>query len=289
MTRATLHPPNTQTWITIICNIIFLVCAILAPRYHHIITTGLTSAGLWKIQQNPESPTLQADFITALWLITANLSSIVSLLLVNYEASEERGKFCSDDRLPTACSIHAKKADKKLKLVWGITFFVVLSLALVIFSILFQGPTHRVISIASVVSGGIYMFIVLINDGFGHWAIKDCERIKDATIDEIKQTNDASEKARKVRFVEKVDTTLTSLSFFTKVVFLVDIPILIGLCVIYAQEFGVMDDSLFRQGFSTGAIAMHIIAANLVSIMLSIFIFNETRFQSGTFSLSSTV
>jgi hypothetical protein len=272
-----LHKPNGHTWIIILCNFVILLGAVFVPLYHQWITAQLRIVGLWRIDNTQELILDQATFVSAIWLMAANLSSIISLILVNNDASEERGRFREDERLPANCSILAIRADKKLKAVWGLTWGTVIFLVLVVFVLLFQGPTHRVVAFANVASGGIYMFVVFVTDLIGHSAISDCQKIEGAVAGEISQMGDGPDKDRKKRFLNVVRNSLTSLSFFTKVAFLVDIPILLGLLIIYLQEFGVMQDSWFRIGFATGAVAMHIIAANLVSIMLSIFIFSEAH------------
>ncbi|HKQ04649.1 MAG TPA: hypothetical protein VJ464_05925 [Blastocatellia bacterium] len=221
----------------------------------------------------------QTIFVTAAWLVATNLSSVVSLFFVNDEASQERGRLIRDKAIPSECRQMARRVERKLRFVYSITWVMVLFLVLVIFLLIYHGPSASVIHFATISSGGIYLFVVFLNDLIGHSAIKNCENIKEKTIEELGNLPDGPTKENKKEFLEELNEQIVSMSFFTKVVFLVDIPILLGLAIIYCQEYGVLNESVFRLGFATGAIAMHILAANLVSIALSVFVFQEAQSQ----------
>lgn len=274
---AALHRPDGYAIFAIIINVLILIAAACAPYFHAtpLIDSWLMKSGLWAMNQSPSGIERQSVVVNAVWLIAANVISIFSLSLVNFQASDRSNTLQSDvvfRCVPEAMPL-ASKIDRKLFIVRIITVIMLLILFLVIVYIFLEGPKTHVISVASLCSGGLYMGIVLVNDVIGATAIKDCQAIRPLMETTIVEVPAGLQRA----LVDKVTETQSSLEFFRRVILFVDLPIMIGLGVVYFQEYAILTESPFRTGFSTGAVAMHITAANLVSIVLSMFIFDSNK------------
>jgi hypothetical protein len=282
--------PTKNTRIAISTNSIVLVLAIFAPLLYNV---PLCNGWISSINSGYNDDQKYSLFVSVVWLFAVNISSLCSLTVVNKDASTQKQQIAGDAMLPDSCEEEAIRLDRNLDRIWRFTECILIILVCVIVSLLFH-PTEEFIHLGALFSSAVYMGLVSINDCFGHLCLDRCLRIKHVAeqqfqtlslerVDTSKISNSAVRimieetiRGRK-RFLNKIEELEHDLSFFSRMIVFIDIPIIIGLGIIYAQEYLVLRHGLFRSGFSIGAIAMHIIAANLISIMIGMYIFDKKQ------------
>lgn len=268
-----LHKPNLFTWITIITNTFVLLSALLVPLLYNSgqVNQWFAEWGIWA-NKTPDPTSQQSIWVAVMWLIATNVTSMVSLALVNTQSSNNtiRDSNLDDDELQDANKI-AKRVNTKMRIVWLFTGLVILMLFGVILTLWIRGPKEEIMRAAIILSSLGYMALVTLSDFIGSSALEDCQEIMN-----LVETK-CSTAQIKTRLLAMLRRTEEDLAFFRRVILFVDFPILLGLIVITIQEYAILIESPFRAGFTTGAIAMHIVIANLVSIVLSMFKFKESQ------------
>ena len=291
---ALFESPNANTWVAIISNFIILVIATFIPRLYN--DNGFFDE--WLKVQNPSlsNEAKYNMFVSAGWLVAMNISSLCSIFVVNKDASSNKMLIARDSSLPHTCSDSAKALDKKLNNIWLFTLIIVFVI-LGHIGLLLAKPSGGIIHYMYFFSGAIYMILVSINDFFGHSCVNSCKKIKEEIQEEFRRhpiIYSGVEKESEIYYhlhdreesrnnlLVKIDDIVKDLSFFSRIIAFIDIPILMGLSIIYIQEYTVLPHGLFREGFATGALAMHIIAANLISIVIGMYIFEKKQILQTT-------
>jgi hypothetical protein len=260
-------PPQTRyVWMVIGINFLMIAFAMVAPLSQISNSALVAKWFAWDascVVTGVSAADKQAVFGSACWLLAANCISFFCLILLNAKAGLQRGTLSDfTDSSTPSCPVNL--FDRALKKVGVLTLGMFLLLGLIILIILFRGMNRRCLEFVSIFTGGVYIFFLLINDFIAARAFIYCSKIVPF---EDKQVGEMSVKLEAYR--KRLRETRKDLSVYSKLVFFVDIPILVALIPIYSQKI-LLTHGPYKDGFVMGTIAMHVIVANLIGIAIDL-------------------
>jgi hypothetical protein len=265
-------PQTIYGWIVIIINLVFIVLATAAPTYVDSwpIRAWFSWNRAWTGAVNPIDK--QAVLTSAAWLMAANIISFFSLILLNAKSGWQRGSlsgYTKDDN----AELRVTRFNRSLLVVFWLTLVMFLFLFVIMISLVIWGTHKGLLNTVSWFTGFGYLGYMLVNDFFAARAFVHCSKIE--VIDEAKVSADL--RAKYNEYKEKLRETVRDLSVYSKLIWFVDVPILLGLIPIYFLKRSVLWESLYKEGFVMGTIAMHVIAANLISIVIDLVQYREVK------------
>jgi hypothetical protein len=265
--------PQTKTaWVIITINLVFVGLATVTPYLmdRPPIQTWLLRTE-WAGSPNEIDQAKQAVAASAAWLLAANAISFLSLILLNARSGKQKGTL--SDFAKKESKTHVQRFDRSLTFVFWLTLGMFLFLLLVMVSVIAWGTNRAWLDYVALFTGFVYIGYMLINDSFAARAFVHCSRIE--PVESAKVTDDLQ--AGYTDYRMKLFTTKKDLSAYSKIIWFVDVPILLGLIPLYLQKRYTLLDGLFKEGFVMGTIAMHVIAANLISIVIDLVQYREVK------------
>lgn len=264
--HGTLFSPHQTwyVWTVIAVNFLMIGFAMVAPLSQisnsALVTKWFALDACWDVAGvSPEDK--QAVFGSACWLLAANCISFFCLILLNAKAGLQRGTLSDfTDSSTPGCPVN--RFDRALKWVGVLTLGMFLLLGVIILCILLRGMNRHWMVFVSIFTGGVYIFFLLVNDFIAARAFIYCSKIVPF---EDKEVGEISVKLKEYK--KRLRETRKDLSVYSKLVFFVDIPILVALIPIYSQKI-LLNQGPYKEGFVMGTIAMHVIVANLIGIAI---------------------
>ncbi len=215
-----------------------------------------------------------------LWLLLANLVSIVAVLLLLIDlwrlvrGVADQSFEVDADRIKTRCGEELTEAIRQRPAGWalrpldwtfGISVIAVIavcaSFAIAVFAF-FPKVTPSLFVGLTMLTGLGYLSVMTVGDLFAHKAFKRCSCLKH------NWPANATE-PQKAALTEDFEKLMGILGEYDRVIRFVDLPILASLAVITTYKFftlGAMDG--YHIGFISGSVAMHVIIANAISLLI---------------------
>jgi hypothetical protein len=215
------------------------------------------------------------------WILVSAFISFTSVAIINFHSGQKIGQFRPPEEWG-AMHLCAKRIANYLlamqvlaviAMVFSLLIFAALVIALTIPSSFSSFPVNhiKIVNALTFITGPAYIFIMMISDVFA-WAAKD-------QVVQIRKSIDYTEfrDASKA----KIASNERDLSVYPWLIFVVDIPVLCALGFIFWQEYFITDD-MFLMGFSAGAVATHVIVANIISIVIDYLVQNKALDGDGS-------
>lgn len=267
-------PRSNVAWVVISINLFLIIVATLLPSYmdYWPISFWFSSDPAWTGQQ-VDLVAKHATCVTGAWLLAANLISFLSLFLLNFRSGDQAGTLSDLATAESAPSVRG--FDRMLAVVRVLSYVMLFLLLIAMLFLLLVGSRLQWLHGITWFTGIVYIVYMLVNDGFAARAFTHCSQIQadESNINSLNET----QRIHLTNYKIKLWCTKRDLSVYKKLIYFVDLPILIGLIPIYSQKVLIMPDSLYKEGFISGSIAMHVIAANLISIAIDLVQYREVR------------
>jgi hypothetical protein len=227
---------------------------------------------IYKAYTEPSSTILNP----LIWLFAANVISILSVAALNLKTGLMSGQFSKSDKW--------KNIDRERRRVFAFLFaMVVLSLllllplgwylieaALVFASVWFTNPVpvpknyDNFVYGFLIVTGPTYLISMLLNDVLACLCISAVSRLR-----RHPEYSSCSKDAK-----ESASALFDALRTYPWIIVFVDLPILFGIGFVFWEK-SKLGGGVYAIGFATGALAMHVIAANLISVIMDYVLRNR--------------
>lgn len=222
------------------------------------------------------------------WILVSAFISFTSVAIINFHSGQKIGQFKPPEEWGTMSGCAKRIAQYLLTMqilaviamLFSLLIAVSLVIALSIPSSFSSFPLDhiKVVHVLTFVTGPAYIFVMMVSDVFA-WAAKD-------QVAEIRKSGAYADLAEASK--QKLASNERDLSVYPWLIFVVDIPVLCALAFIFWQEHFITDD-MFLMGFSAGAVATHVIVANIISIVIDYLVQNRALDGDGEMARARAV
>jgi NitT/TauT family transport system substrate-binding protein len=208
------------------------------------------------------------------WILVSAFISFTSVAIINFHSGHKVGQFKPPEEWGKMheCARRIGRYLFTVQILAVIAMFfsfiiaISLAVALIVPSSFLSLALDqiKVVQALTFLTGPAYIFVMMVSDVVA-WAAKD-------QVVQIK--NSDSYEALTAASKAKLASNELDLSVYPWLIFVVDIPVLCALAFIFWQEQFISDD-MFLMGFSAGAVATHVIVANIISIVIDYLVQNK--------------
>ena len=276
-------------------NVVFVLIATFLPLLNVFDEFIMSRYG------SESMPTLMT---TLVWLLFANFVSIASLFALNASLGPKSGHFenfsaslkphmpswfskldeANKNNLQQEISKYKNKLDLSRNLTLILIAILLMATSIILYEIIFNTPTYTEAGAASdeilksnkaelkvlitwlvVVTGPLYLSWMWICDALAHSGF----RISRKVVEFVRSKHNPHEQSE-VGHLDELDDIFKDLKVYGRLIYVVDIPLFVGVVIITVVKFLVLTDAddSYQEGFAAGAVAMHVLAANFVSLFL---------------------